>query len=176
MKFYFRLNIQIEGYCNPNRRCKISTSWAGSTIGTPHHHPCLLVPSFKSHIISRSYTLETTVVVKCADQAFPITFVTREFGLLAQAFARKGDDFSSSESERMSGTVWNEEGDGLEKQKLSVLLGGLCITVQRRQIMAYNSATCHLDNPSHSRGNPQSVPPQPFRHCRIFRSYCAGPS
>ncbi|KAI4278602.1 MAG: hypothetical protein LQ337_000934 [Flavoplaca oasis] len=80
--------------------------------------PSYLVPSFKSHIISRSYTLETTVVVKCADQAFPITFVSRDFGLLAQDFARKGDDFASIDSERTSGTVWSEESDGLVKRKL----------------------------------------------------------
>ncbi|KAL8876244.1 MAG: hypothetical protein Q9192_008898, partial [Flavoplaca navasiana] len=84
------------------------------------HHaiiPSYFAPSSKSHIISRRYTLETTVVVKCADQDFPITFVSRDFRLLALDLAGKGDDFASSESERTSVTVWSEESDGLEKQK-----------------------------------------------------------
>ncbi|KAL9636080.1 MAG: hypothetical protein Q9204_002394 [Flavoplaca sp. TL-2023a] len=59
-----------------------------------------------------------TAVVKCADQNLPITFVSREFGLLAQDFAREGNDYASSESERTNGTMWSEESDGLEKQKL----------------------------------------------------------
>ncbi|KAL8997978.1 MAG: hypothetical protein Q9169_002900 [Polycauliona sp. 2 TL-2023] len=53
--------------------------------------PSYFVPSFKSHIISRTYTLETRVVVRCADQDFPITFVGRDFELLAQDFAGEGD-------------------------------------------------------------------------------------
>lgn len=48
--------------------------------------PSYVVPSFKSHIISRTYTLETSVVVRCAEKDFPVTFVNRDFELLAQDF------------------------------------------------------------------------------------------
>ncbi|KAI4107631.1 MAG: hypothetical protein LQ339_002537 [Xanthoria mediterranea] len=82
--------------------------------------PSYVVPSFKCHIISRTYTLETSVVVRCAEKDFPITFVNRDFELLAQDFAPEvRGPAATIDSGRTSRTFCSQENnDGLGSKLL----------------------------------------------------------
>ncbi|KAI4225936.1 MAG: hypothetical protein L6R36_003556 [Xanthoria steineri] len=79
-----------------------------------------IVPSFKSHIISRTYTLETSLVVRCAGKDFPITFVNRDFELWAQDFAPevRGGPAAIIDSGRTSRTFCSQENNDELASKL----------------------------------------------------------
>lgn len=113
----------LSGRISRSQGIEIPTAVAElRTAGLDLQHttiPSYFVPSFKSHIVSRTYTLETSVVVRCADRDFPITFVNRDFELLAQDFAQEVDGPAIIDSGRTSRTLWSDASGGSESKLLA---------------------------------------------------------
>ncbi|KAL8665945.1 MAG: hypothetical protein Q9202_001881 [Teloschistes flavicans] len=65
-----------------------TTGSAGLNLRQHTTIPTYFIPSFRSFIISRNYSLIIDVVVKCAGKNFSNRFVTRNFLVLAQEYAR----------------------------------------------------------------------------------------
>ncbi|KAL8774607.1 MAG: hypothetical protein Q9203_004081 [Teloschistes exilis] len=72
--------------------------------------PTYFVPSFRSFLISRSYSLIIDVAVNCAGKTFSNKFVTRNFLLLAQEYAPRPPLLKAVGSQRTSQTLMDEDG------------------------------------------------------------------
>lgn len=73
--------------------------------------PSYFIPSFRSSIISRTYSLNVSVTVTCAGKSSTYTFVTRNFLLLAKDFAPEPSQDAIA-SERTGQTLVSEDGMG----------------------------------------------------------------
>ncbi|KAI4100468.1 MAG: hypothetical protein L6R37_005458 [Teloschistes peruensis] len=80
-----------------------------------HRHttiPTYFIPSFRSFLISRNYSLVIDIAVNCAGKTFSKKFVTRNFLLLAQEYAPRPPSLKAVGSQRTSQTLMDEDRGG----------------------------------------------------------------